>query len=174
MIIKYPSKDVRKCITSRPLLNTVKSIALGNLELSFSQFTQHETFNENLISWIKSKVDEEASHLASPKLPSLFSSVDHQSLLTLSDQKIVDELKAKTPILHTILRGAVVPQRREAKICKGQSKDISAPAISMAASILLKKRSTSLSAQAYRVGFILHHSGEKKLVIYIFTNYTIL
>ena len=103
-----------------------------------------------------------------------FFSMDCQFLLTLSDQKIVDELKAKAPIIHTLLRRAVILQRREAKISKGESKDISAPAIPMAASILLKKRSTSLSAQAYRVGFILHHSGAKKLVIYIFTNYTIL
>ena len=60
---------------------------------------------------------------------------------------------------------AISTSKRQARnVTEGLKPDRSLQAISMACSVLLESHCNTLSAQAYQVGFILHHSGAKKLV----------
>ena len=102
--------------------------------------------------------------MASKKVPSFLSKTDPESLLGLPDQCIVSELKERAPFLHRVFQSAVMTKRRKMRLLNGQYEDTSIPAISMATSALLKKRCSYLSAQAFRIGFVLHHNGAKEMV----------
>ena len=81
----------------------------------------------------------------------------------------MEEFKQKAPVLYQLLYATVVTRKRYLQIKRGEETDtFSTPAISMVASVLLKNRDPKLCAQAYRVGFILHHSGAKKLSKFVF------
>ena len=126
--------------------------------------TLHSESDECLKEWIGSVVNKEAKRMAKKGSPSCLAKTDSDSLLQLSNQMIADELKEKASIMHTVLRSAIVTPRQNKKILNGESKDRSISAIAMASSVILKKRCSNLSAQAFRVGFILHFSGAKKMV----------
>ena len=164
MLIGYPSKEIERCITSRPLLNVVKCIAFGRIKDAVSKMASCTDFEQYVKQWIVSKVKKEAKTICRKKIPSVLQKTDPQSLLSLSDQTIVSELQEKAPILHTVLRATAVSQKWEQKIKMGKCTDVSIPGISMAASVVLKSGCSYLCAQAIRIGFVLHHSGAKKLV----------
>ena len=67
------------------------------------------------------------------------------------------------------LKAVVITKRNKKKIMSGLKKDTSNVAVSVAASVLLKKCCHSMNGQAYRVGFILHLSGAKELVCFVFS-----
>ena len=65
----------------------------------------------------------EAKRMATKGSPSCLAKTDSDSLLELSNQIIVNELKEKAPIMHTVLRSAIVTPRQNKKILNGESKD---------------------------------------------------
>ena len=105
------------------------------------------------------------SEVVGLKNPSILSKTNCDNLLVLKNEDIVDELQKRAPVLYLVLKNSVISRRRRKKIKDGHVKDQSLCTIAMAFGTLMKMRSPILSALAYRVSLVLHHSGAKKKVL---------
>ena len=164
MHIKYPSRTIVKEIGSASTSKIIKEIADGHLQSAMNGIVHSETFKTCFEVSLRKIVEQETQHLTSRKQPSILSKTDSESLLTFSDKKFADEIKERAPTVYRVLHAISTSKRQARNVTKGLKPDRSLQAISMACSVLLKSHCNTLSAQAYRVGFILHHSGAKKLV----------
>ncbi len=164
MHIKYPSRTTVKEIRSASSSKIIKEIADGHLQSATDDMLHSATFKECFEVSLTKIVQQETQQLTSRKKPSILSKTDSESLLTFSDKKFVDEIRERAPTVYSVLHAISTSKRQARNVTKGLKPDRSLQAISMACSVLLKSHCNTLSAQAYRVGFILHHSGAKKLV----------
>lgn len=102
--------------------------------------------------------------------PSILRDTTPEGLKQFTESAHVTELSERAPVLYTILSSAAgKPVISKARNQNGENEtndesNTATPAISMAASILLKKRCPQMSAQAYRFSTVLWHSGAKKQV----------
>lgn len=102
--------------------------------------------------------------------PSILRDTTPEGLKQFTESAHVTELSERAPVLYTILSSASgKPVISKARNQNGENEtndesNTATPAISMAASILLKKRCPQMSAQAYRFSTVLWHSVAKKQV----------
>ena len=144
---------------------TIRLIADDEIKTATEKIFSSKKFQQPINDHITEMVQKESLNIASANNPSMLAKTDPKSLLEFTDEKFVEELRQKALVLYQVLFAAVVTRKRYLQIKRGEETDaFSKPAISMAASVLLKNRDQKLCAQAYRVGFILHHSGAKNLV----------
>lgn len=116
------------------------------------------------MKWFEDKILDEVSEVVSVKNPSILSKTNCEDLLSLKNEDVVSELQKRAPVLYIALKNSVISRRRRKKIKEGQVKDQSLCTLAMAFGILMKMRSPTLSALAYRSSLVLHHSGAKKRV----------
>jgi hypothetical protein len=113
-------------------------------------------------------IEHESQCLCSGKNPSMFRKCSSEDLVNFSERDCEIEMKVKAPTLFGCMLAATVSAKTKKKVESGRAKCNTAPAITMAASVLLKRRCPQMSAQAYRFSLgVLWHSGAKKQVLYI-------
>lgn len=87
-----------------------------------------------------------------------------EDIISFSEEKCETELKTKAPVFHGCMQAATVSANSKKKLEAGKTVNTSS-ALTMAASVLLKRRCPQMSAQAYRFSIgVLWHSGAKKQV----------
>ena len=123
-----------------------------------------------LLEKVCGSVIQECKDLCSVRKPSILRDTTPEGLKQFTESAHVTELSERAPVLYTILSSAAgKPVISKARNQNGENEtndesNTATPAISMAASILLKKRCPQMSAQAYRFSTVLWHSGAKKQV----------
>ena len=106
-----------------------------------------------LIKEVLKSVHTECANLCSRKEPSLLRKTSKADMLDFGFEKLGDELKVRTPLLHGILRTACL---RKAV----QESDISwLPPVCMAAAVCFKNRSPKMTSVQLLVSVILQHCG---------------
>jgi signal-transduction protein with cAMP-binding, CBS, and nucleotidyltransferase domain len=127
---------------------------------------QQQTMREAILKQVERDIQAECTALCSKKNPSILSKVSSDNLMQLTDTAIVKELHKRAPILSRCMEATTQSKRSMAEQRKGKKdgENKRIPAISMAASILLRSRCSLMSANAYRMSTILWHSGVDKQV----------
>lgn len=121
-----------------------------------------------LLEKVCGSVIEECKDLCSVRKPSILRDTTPEGLKQFTDSAHVTELSERVPVRYTILSSAFgKPVISKARNQNGENEtndesNTATPAISMAASILLRKRCQQMSAQAFRFSTVLWHSGAKK------------
>ena len=164
MKINYPSGASQFQIKSASTSSIIASLATGDVNCIIQKIAQHDQLKNSLFKWIANTVLDEVSEVVRVKNPSILSKTNCDDLLVLKNEDVVEELQKRAPLLYLVLKNSVISRRRRKKIKDGHVKDQSHCALAMAFGILMKMRSPTLSALAYRVSLVLHHSGAKKRV----------
>lgn len=121
-----------------------------------------------LLEKVCGSVIQECKDLCSVRKPSILRDTTPEGLKQFTDSAHVTELSERVPVRYTILSSAFgKPVISKARNQNGENEtndesNTATPAISMAASILLRKRCQQMSAQAFRFSTVLWHSGAKK------------
>ena len=121
-------------------------------------------FRPHLEGWVQSTIHAETSTMVNLKNPSILGKTSKEDLLMLTNKAIEEEIKARAPLTHIVLKSIATSKRRVKRISEGKSQDRVNPNLVMAMSVLLRARAPSLTALSYRIGFLLHHCGAKKRV----------
>ena len=98
------------------------------------------------------QVDNECHNLCSRKEPSCLRSPTKSQLLDFSFEKLERELERRAPFTHAVLRTSCVNKRNS----KERSQWV--PTIGMAASIILRNKSSRLNAVQVLLSIFLYHS----------------
>ena len=104
------------------------------------------------------------STVVAVKNPSLLSKTNCEDLVKLKNEAVIDEMQKRAPLLYHVLKAAVTSRQRKKKIKEGQEHKTCLQGLAMVYAILMRMRSPTLSALAYRISMVLHHSGAKKRV----------
>ena len=167
MVTKFPSKTTRKLVDDNTSAKIIRQIAHGELEIAAHNVMQQKTMKEIILKEVEHDIQDECTALCSKKNPSILSRVSPDCLMQLTDTAVVDELKERAPVLSRCLTATTQSKRSMAKKTtdgKNERKNKRIPAISLAASILLRSRCPYMSANAYRMSTVLWHSGVDKKV----------
>ena len=166
VITKYSSKTTRKIVDENTSAKIIRQIAHGELEMAARNVMQKKTMKETILKEVERDIQAECTALCSKKNPSILSKVSSDNLMQLTDTAIVKELQERAPILSRCMIATTQSKRSMAQQRKGKKdgKNKNIPAISLAASILLRSRCSLMSANAYRMSTILWHSGIDKKV----------
>eukprot|EP00112_Aurelia_sp_Birch-Aquarium-sp1_P016963 Seg389.2 transcript_id=Seg389.2/GoldUCD/mRNA.D3Y31 product="hypothetical protein" protein_id=Seg389.2/GoldUCD/D3Y31 len=162
--INYSSGASQYQIKSACTSSIIASLATGDFNCTIRKIAEHDQLKHCLLKWIANTVLDEVSEVVRVKRPSILLMTNCDDLLRLRNEDVVDELQKRAPMLYLVLKNSVISRRRRKKIKDGNVKDQSLCSVAMAFGILMKMRSPTLSALAYRVSLVLHHSGAKKKV----------
>ncbi len=150
--------------TDLEIVKILEFLAKQNFKATICSIANSLRFKTHLFDSVASTISKEALGLASTKNPSLISKKSCEDILNLTNKAIVEEVAEKAPLLFTALQHCALSNRRYSKIKRGLSTDTTEAGLSMAFSVLMKTRSSQMSAMAYRNSFTLHFSGAKKRV----------
>ena len=107
------------------------------------------------------------SKLCSRKSPSILTDTSPDSLVSLNDGQIVNELEERAPTLHRCLAAAASSNFKQ-KIWQDSSlKQLGqkiTSTLSMASSVLLRCRNPAMSVNVYRLFVLLWHGGAQRQV----------
>lgn len=148
----------------------IKQLVLGEYGYAVNALYSKKVVRDALLENVCGSVIEECKGLCSVRKPSILRDTTPEGLKQFTESAHVTELSERAPVLYTILSSAAgKPVISKARNQNGENEtndesNTATPAISMAASILLKKRCPQMSAQAYRFSTVLWHSGAKKQV----------
>ena len=143
---------------------------MGEYGYAVNAIYSKKVIRDALLEKVCGSVIEECKDLCSVKKPSILRNTTPEGLKQFTESANVTELSERTPVLYTILSSAAgKPVLSKAGNQNGENgandeSNTAAPAMSMAVSILLKKRCPQMSARAYRFSTVLWHSGAKKQV----------
>ena len=98
------------------------------------------------------QVDNECHNLCSRKEPSCLRSPNKDQLLDFSFEKLERELERRAPFTHAVLRTSCVNKRNSKKGCEW------VPTVGMAASIILRNKSSRMNAVQLLLSIFLYHS----------------
>lgn len=139
----------------------IRQIASREYKFAANALWSHPKLREEVLLKMKKEIGNECQQLCSSKNPSLLQKCQPDGLISFSDGKCEEELKNRAPIFYSCLHEVTTSKRQQ----RSKKENITAPAITMAASILLKRRCPKMCAQAYRFSIgVLWHSGAKKQV----------
>ena len=114
------------------------------------------------------EIQAECSSLCSRKNPSVLCQISPSDIVGLKDCAFDRELKERSPILHSVLNEAVISTKAKNRLKKDDTKNKGTSAriqtVCLAASLLLRKRCSAMSAIAYRMSTMLWHGGVKTQV----------
>ena len=167
-MIQYPSVTRNIQVKSASVSSIIASLATGNYNNIIKKIAENQELLPFLKKWVQDKISDEVASIVSVKRPSILSLTSCDDLLKLKNEDIINELKEKAPLLHLVLQSATTSPRRRKKIFDGLVKDRSQCCLVMSFSVLMRARSPTHGALAYRISMILHHSGAKKRVIICF------
>ena len=167
-MIQYPSVTRNIQVKSASVSSIIASLATGNYNNIIKKIAENQELLPFLKKWVQDKISDEVASIVSVKRPSTLSLTSCDDLLKLKNEDIINELKEKAPLLHLVLQSATTSPRRRKKIFDGLAKDRSQCCLAMSFSVLMRARSPTHGALAYRISMILHHSGAKKRVIICF------
>ncbi|CAH3165645.1 unnamed protein product, partial [Porites lobata] len=170
VIINYPSGSKRRLPKDDVDRKAIKQLVLGEYGYAVNALYSKKVVRDALLEKVCGSVIEECKDLCSVRKPSILRDTTPEGLKQFTESAHVTELSERAPVLYTILSSAAgKPVISKARNQNGENEtndesNTATPAISMAASILLKKRCPQMSAQAYRFSTVLWHSGAKKQV----------
>eukprot|EP00112_Aurelia_sp_Birch-Aquarium-sp1_P023413 Seg6971.2 transcript_id=Seg6971.2/GoldUCD/mRNA.D3Y31 product="hypothetical protein" protein_id=Seg6971.2/GoldUCD/D3Y31 len=162
--MNYPSGTKSIKIQSDDMRSVIASLAKGNTAAAIKKLAQSKELGPCLLKWIENTALDEASRMASSKNPSVLLKTGCDDLLKLKNDDIVNEFKERAPLSFLVLYANAVSRRRKKRILEGTSVDSSLKGLSMTIAVLMRMRCPMMSALSYKVSFILHHSGAKKMV----------
>lgn len=174
--MQYPSKPVRIVLAEEWKAKVIRQVATGEVEMAARNMLQHKNVEEVILRKVENMIQNECQDLCAKKNPSILRSTGPDHLVKLRDVQVHNELRDRAPTLHRFLRAAAFNKRAQRKkervdggrrnrvVGKNVRKDRSVPAVSMAGSLLLRCRSTEMSANAYRISALLWHAGAEKQV----------
>ena len=168
VVVHYPSKREGKVVQDKNQARVVRQISTGELEMAARNVMNDTVMKESILKMVEKDIQSECRGLCGNKEPSILTETSSDSLIELTDAKVDEEIRKRAPVLHRILRAAVVSDRWQRK--SSGVKDTatrSTPAISMAASLLLRARNPKLSANAYRLSLLFWHGGAEKQVSHL-------
>lgn len=146
-----------KSIKNKVDAKIIRQLSNGEQKYAANAIWSKEELRKELLIKLQGEIGQECQQLCSIKSPML-RKCDPHSLSTFCDEEFEKELQLRAPVFHSCLTTAIIDNKHK----KGK---LIAPAITMAASILLKQRCPQMSAQAYRYAIgVLWHSGAKKQV----------
>ena len=64
---------------------------------------------------MRKDIETEASHLSSKKEPSCLRKTDKESMLSFTMEKALEEIKARAPLVHSLLSAAYINPKSRAK-----------------------------------------------------------
>ena len=155
---------MRTVITNEKDATIIRQLASKELRYAANAMWAHPELRRKLLTKVRGEIENERQSLCSNKNPSLFRRSSPQDLISFSEKKCETELKEKAPVFHKCLQAATFCRETRNKMDSGQKQCNTSPAITMAASVLLK-RCPQMCAQAYRFSIgVMWHSGGKKQV----------
>ena len=146
--------------------DNLPSRSIVMLQMQANAVWAHPGLRSEILRKVRGEIENECHSLCSIKNPSLFRRSSPEDLISFSETKCAAELKEKAPVLHECLQAATISRESKKKMESGEKHSINtSSAITVAASVLLKRRCAQMSAQAYRFSVgVMWHSGAKKQV----------
>ena len=127
-----------------------KMLVRGTYKQIANAAWKNPSIKSQLTDLMLKDIGKEATQLYSKKNPSCLRSTDKQSMLSLSMEKVSDEIKERAPLLHSALSAASINRSSRETSHFG--------AIAMAAAVCLKNRSRYMIAVQLLVTIFLYHS----------------
>ena len=156
---------MRTVITNEKDATIIRQLASKEHRYAVNAVWAHPELRCELLTKVRGEIENECQSLCSNKNPSLFRRSSPQDLISFSENKCETELKEKAPVFHKCLQAATICRETRKKMDLGQKQCNTSSAITMAASVLLKRRCSQMCAQAYRFSIgVMWHSGAKKQV----------
>lgn len=166
------SYQIKKVLLDKTDKKIVRQLAFSNYNYAANAIWDKPTLRTLLLQKVVKNVQTECSCLCSRKNPSVLRRISPCDIVGYKDRIFETELKERSPILYSVLKEASASSRSQRKKTKDISrKDTSLPAICMAASLLLRKRCSAMSAIAYRMSTVLWQGGVKKQVWLVVIRY---
>lgn len=171
MIFNYPSGSKRRLPKDDIDRKAIKQLVLGEYGYAVNALYSKKVIRDAILQKVRGTILTECKDLCSVNSPSMLRNTTPAGLKQFNESAHVAEFSERAPVLYSMLSAAVEKRGNISTDIqdvengnKNESKSKAAPAISMAASVLLKKRCPQMSAQAYRLSTVLWHSGAKKQV----------
>ena len=156
---------MRTVITNEKNVTIIRQLASKKHRYAVNAMWAHPELRRELLTKVRGEIENECQSLCSNKNPSLFRRSSPQDLISFSENKCETELREKAPVFHKCLQAATICRETRKKMDSGQKLCNTSSAITMAASVLLKRRCSQMCAQAYRFSIgVMWHSGAKKQV----------
>ena len=156
---------MRTVITDEKSATIIRQLASKEHRYAVNAMWAHPALRRELLAKVQGEIENECQRLCSNKNPSLFRRSSPKDLISFSENKCETELNEKAPIFHNCLQAATICKETRKKMELGQKQCNTSSAITMAASVLLKRRCSQMCAQAYRFSIgVMWHSGAKKQV----------
>ena len=156
---------MRTVITDEKDATIIRQLAFKEHRYAVNAIWAHPELRGELLTKVRGEIENECQTLCSNKNPSLFRRSSPQDLISFSENECESELKEKAPVFHMCLQAATICRETRKKMESGQKQCNTSSAITMAASVLLKRRCSQMCAQAYRFSIgVMWHSGAKKQV----------
>ena len=152
------------CIRSSTLHALTPGMVCGTSDSVVNAVLNSKELQSRVVKKVEKQVQEECCGLCSRKTPSILTKTSLESIISLKDQDIVNELQEKAPTFYSCLLAASSSQRGD----PNKNNQRTTPSISMASSILLKCRNPSMTANAYRLSVLLWHGGAQKQIYILF------
>ena len=100
--VKWPSKDAERKLPT-DLESRGKMLVRGTYKQIANAAWKNPSIKSQLTDLMLKDIGKEATQLCSKKNPSCLRSTDKQSMLSLSMEKVSDEIKERAPLLHSAL-----------------------------------------------------------------------
>ena len=156
---------MRTVITNEKDATIIRQIASKEHRYAVNAMWAHPELRRELLTKVRGEIENECQSLCSNKNPSLFRRSSPQDLISFSENKCETELKEKAPVFHKCLQAATICRETRKKMDSGQKQCNTSLAITMVASVFLKRRCSQMCAQAYRFSVgVMWHRGAKKQV----------
>ena len=156
---------MRTVITNEKDGTIIRQLASKEHRYAVNTMWAHPELRHQLLTKVRGEIENECQSLCSNRNPSLFRRNSPQDLISFSENKCETELKEKAPLFHKCLQAATICRETRKKMDSGQKRCNTSSTITMAASVLLKRRCSQMCAQAYRFSIgVMWHSGAKKQV----------
>lgn len=148
----------------------MKQLACGIYQYVANFLWDRTVIRNLLLQKMLKNIQAECSNLCSSKNPSLLRHISPSDIVEFQDRAFDRELKERSPILHSVLKETVISTKAKNRIKKDDTKstinDSYIATVCLAASLLLRKRCSAMSAIAYRMSTMLWHGGVKTQVLF--------
>jgi len=125
------------------------------MDIARAAFRIKDLRTEMLKLFLK-EISKECCEIISTKSPSLLRKNSASDMQDLSLQKVCIELKARSPLLYSVMMTAAIPVRNQ-KHSLGSEKWL--PSVAVAGSVLLKQRSRNMNAVQLMVTTLIKYTG---------------
>ena len=150
--VKWPSKNRERKLPV-DLESLGKMLVRGTYRQIANAAWKNPSINKHLRELMVRELEKEATQLCSKKKPSCLRNTNKQSMVSFTMEKVSNELKERTPLLHSVL--SAVSINRRSKAAKEKSHF---GAIAMAAAVCLKNRCKHMTAVQLLITIFIYHS----------------